>query len=61
MLLDLWFHPDGRLVVLDEEEVEECFESGLLTAEDRQYIEESKKKAIEDFAANARKLRAAAG
>ncbi len=59
MLLDIWFFPDGRHIVLDADEVEECFRAGRLTTEDTQYIEDSKKAAIDDFSVNAEKLRTA--
>jgi hypothetical protein len=56
MLLDIWFFPDGRHIVLDADEVEECFRAGRLTVEDKRYIEDSKTAAIEDFPMNAEKL-----
>jgi hypothetical protein len=58
MLLDIWFYADGSHLVLDEDEVEACFRSGRLTAKDKEFIEKSKERAIEDFAANAENIRA---
>jgi predicted RNA-binding protein associated with RNAse of E/G family len=57
MLLDLWFSPNGKYTILDENEVEECLQSGRLTAKDKEYIEESKEKAVHDFAENAEKVK----
>jgi len=56
MLLDLWFYPDGRHIVIDEDEVQECLEAGRLTDEDIAFIDEAKEAALADFEANARKL-----
>ncbi|NQU08514.1 MAG: DUF402 domain-containing protein [Candidatus Abyssubacteria bacterium] len=56
MLLDLWFFPDGRHIVLDEDEVEECFRSGLLSEDDKEYIEKSRETALAEFAVNAQRL-----
>lgn len=56
MLLDIWFYPDGRHVVLDEDEVEECLESGKLTENDGAYIEEAGRAALAGFEADAREL-----
>lgn len=56
MLLDLWFYPDGRHIVLDEDEVKECLQSGALTEKDNTYIEEAKSAALAEFDANAREL-----
>jgi len=56
MLLDLWFFPDGRHVVLDMYEVEECLEKGILNEKDRQYIEESREVSVAEFVADAQKL-----
>jgi predicted RNA-binding protein associated with RNAse of E/G family len=56
MLLDLWFFPDARHIVLDEDEVEECFCSGLLSEDDKEYIEKSKETALAEFAVNAQRL-----
>ncbi len=58
MLLDLWFFPDGRHIVLDEDEVEECLQSARLTKEDKAYIEDAKKTSLARFADDARELRA---
>lgn len=57
MLLDIWFYPDGRHVVLDADEVEECLRTGRLTAEEKEYIEEAKETAIRDFPGNSEKLK----
>jgi hypothetical protein len=56
MLLDLWFYPDGRHIVLDEDEVEECLQSGRLAKEDETYIEAAKQTALAGFADDAREL-----
>ncbi|MBI5115435.1 DUF402 domain-containing protein [Candidatus Poribacteria bacterium] len=58
MLLDLWFYPDGRHVILDADEVEECLASGLLTTDDKAYIEKAKENAVKDFALNVEELKA---
>ena len=56
MLLDLWFYPDGRHVVLDEDEVSECLQSGLLTEKDVAFIDKAKGVALADFAANVQEI-----
>jgi hypothetical protein len=56
MLLDLWFYPDGRHIVLDEDEVSECRQSGLLTENDVAFIEEARQAALDDFEANTQEL-----
>jgi hypothetical protein len=56
MLLDIWFFPDGRHIILDEDEVEECTESGVLNDSDREYIEKSREAAIADFGTNEKSL-----
>ena len=56
LLLDIWFYPDGRNIILDEDEVAECLESGKLTVEDTAYIEAAKDAALADFSADARAL-----
>lgn len=61
MLLDIWFYPDGRHVVLDEDEVEECLESGKLTENDGAYIEEAGRAALAGFEADARELESVSG
>ena len=58
LLLDIWFYPDGRHVILDEDEVAECLESGRLTAKDAAYIEAAKDAALAGFSADARALEA---
>ena len=58
MLLDIWFYPDGHHAILDADEVEECFRSGRLTQDDKEFIQRSKEVAIEDFAANSESLKA---
>lgn len=57
MLLDIWFFPDGRHVVLDEDEVEECLQAGALSPADQEYIKRSQRTAIADFRANTEILR----
>lgn len=49
MLLDIWFYPDGRHVILDESEVQECRREGLLTDQDIAYIGDAKNAAITNF------------
>ncbi len=56
MLLDLWFFPGGSHIVLDADEVEECFRAGRLNEADKAYIEDSKEAAIADFASNAEEV-----
>jgi hypothetical protein len=56
MLLDLWFYPDGRHVVLDENEVAECLQSGLLAENDAAFIDEAKGVALADFEANTQEM-----
>jgi hypothetical protein len=58
MLLDLWFNLDGRYVVLDEDEVEQCIAAGKLTAKDKTFIEKAEATAINDFELNVETLRA---
>ena len=60
LLLDIWFYPDGRHVILDRDEVEKCHQEGVLTDADKRYIEESKEVAIREFAMNAKELSAIA-
>jgi len=43
LLLDLWVDPSGEIHVLDEEEVEEQKARGLLTKQQLQVIEETKR------------------
>ena len=57
MLLDIWFFPDGRHLILDEDEVEECLREGSLNQTDREYIESSRDAAITDFQDNAEILK----
>jgi hypothetical protein len=61
MLLDLWFYPDGRHVVLDEDEVNECLRAGRVTEKEVTFIEEAKQAALADFENNARELASFAG
>jgi hypothetical protein len=56
MLLDIWFYPDGRHIIMDEDEVEECLESGKLDREDAAYIAESRQIALCGFDSDAREL-----
>lgn len=60
MLLDIWFSPDGGHIVLDRDEVEACHRQGILSDEDKQYIEKSKETALAEFTENAQQLRAIA-
>ena len=60
LLLDIWFYPDGRYIVLDADEVEECLQSGRLTLKDREFIEQARERAIDHFEADSRNLRAVA-
>jgi len=53
MLLDIWFSSDGRHIVLDEDEVEQCIDAGRLTKADAEYIDAAKEEAIQDFPRNA--------
>jgi hypothetical protein len=53
MLLDVWFYPDGRHVVLDKDEVKQCIDAGCLTKADAKYIDAAKEEAIRDFPRNA--------
>lgn len=52
MLLDIWFFPDGRSELLDEDEVEECLRSGKLSNDDADYILAARDAAIADFPRN---------
>jgi hypothetical protein len=61
MLLDIWFFPDGRHLILDEDEVEECLQAGALSPADKDYIERSEKAAIAAFQKNAEILISIAG
>lgn len=56
MLLDIWFYPDGRHLILDEDEVEECHQLGKLDENDIQYIESARETAIADFESNTQTL-----
>jgi protein associated with RNAse G/E len=60
LLLDIWFYPDGRHVILDENEVEECRRKGLLTSQDIAYINEAKQAAITNFSNDAKEAAALA-
>ncbi len=52
MLLDIWFFPDGRYIVLDEDEVDECLKAGRLDEAAVRYIETAKEAALREFPAN---------
>jgi hypothetical protein len=52
MLLDIWFYPDGRRLILDEDEVEECLRAGLITKDDVNYIQAAKEAAVNEFPVN---------
>ena len=60
MLLDIWFFPDGRHIILDEDEVEECLQSGKLSEQDKDFIESSKESAIARFEKHAQTVKALA-
>lgn len=53
LLLDIWFFPDGRHVLLDENEVDECLQAGVLSIHDLRYITAAKETAIANFTADA--------
>ena len=61
MLLDIWFSSDGRHIVLDEDEVEQCIDAGRLTKADAEYIDAAKEEAIQDFPRNAAEAKKIAG
>ncbi|MBI4832259.1 MAG: DUF402 domain-containing protein [Candidatus Lindowbacteria bacterium] len=58
MLLDVWFFPDGRHIILDADEVEQCLASGALTPEDKVYIEKAKERTLKEFVSNVERLKA---
>ncbi len=58
LLLDIWFYPDGRHIILDEDEVAECREDGRLTDEDLIYIQSAKESALVNFTADTQALEA---
>jgi hypothetical protein len=60
MLLDIWFYPDGRRIVLDEDEVEQCLREGLITKAEADYIEAGKEAAVKEFPVNAEEAAALA-
>ena len=41
--LDIWFHPDGTAVILDQDEVNDCCTRGLIDSRERTLIEEQKR------------------
>jgi hypothetical protein len=47
MLLDIWAEPDGRVVVLDEDEVRDCAARGLIGPEDLTWIEARRRDIVE--------------
>lgn len=50
LLLDIWAEPDGRVVILDEDEVRDCAASGLIGPEDLAWIEDRKRDLVENLA-----------
>ncbi|MBI2950466.1 DUF402 domain-containing protein [bacterium] len=46
MLLDIWVGADGGVIVLDEEEVRECAEKGLVSREDVAWIEGQRREVL---------------
>ena len=49
LLLDLWFDSEGRLSVLDEEELNSCYEEGTLSDEDLTRVKEEAARIREEF------------
>jgi predicted RNA-binding protein associated with RNAse of E/G family len=43
LIVDIWISPDGLIKVLDEDELEECKNSGLITQDEMDWIENQKK------------------
>ena len=56
LLLDIWFYPDGRHIILDEDEVAECHADGRLTDADTTYINTATTAALSTFKADAQAL-----
>jgi hypothetical protein len=42
LIVDIWISANGELRVLDKDELEECRQKGLVSGEERQWIEEQK-------------------
>ena len=42
LIVDIWIAPDGKLRVLDEDELEACRKAGLMSIEEEQWIEKQK-------------------
>ena len=42
LIVDVWIAPDGKIRVLDEDELEECKKAGLVSIEEEQWIEKQK-------------------
>jgi predicted RNA-binding protein associated with RNAse of E/G family len=42
LIIDIWIPAQGEPLVLDEDELEECRQQGLVSDEERQWIEEQK-------------------
>jgi predicted RNA-binding protein associated with RNAse of E/G family len=42
LIVDIWIAPDGKLQVLDEDELEACKKAGLMSIEEEQWIEKQK-------------------
>ena len=49
LLLDLWFGPDGEMTVLDEDEVQTCYEQGRIGDDEVAWIEKQKELVRQDF------------
>jgi predicted RNA-binding protein associated with RNAse of E/G family len=42
LIVDIWIIPDGKLRILDEDELEECKKAGIISIEEEQWIEKQK-------------------
>ena len=49
LLLDLWFDADGRLTILDRDEVEDCAANGVIGEQDLTWIARQEQKIIENW------------
>lgn len=47
--LDIWFDPEGHATVLDQDEVDNCFEQGLIHADEISLINHQKKEILTNF------------
>lgn len=47
--LDIWFDPDGNAIILDQDEVDDCFKRGLINSEELSLIEQQKKEILKSF------------